>query len=223
MEQANSKEFERFWRETQLVRANVSNETFALLQPCVFHAGEYLYTEGEATDMLYLMLEGSCKVFKLLENGKSLLLCLYDDVQVLGEFELFSDPVTKSNVQALRETYCYALPLEKYRAQLLADNLFLQFVLRQTCAKVHRNNNNTARNLLYPLEQRLAAYILKTQDGGRFFANYTMLAEYLGCSLRHLLRTLHTFCTRGLLQKAARGYLLSNAAGLQALAKELEW
>ena len=71
MEQANSKEFERFWRETQLVRANVSNETFALLQPCVFHAGEYLYTEGEATDMLYLMLEGSCKVFKLLENGKS--------------------------------------------------------------------------------------------------------------------------------------------------------
>lgn len=223
MEQANSKEFERFWRETQLVRANVSNETFALLQPCVFHAGEYLYTEGEATDMLYLMLEGSCKVFKLLENGKSLLLCLYDDVQVLGEFELFSDPVAKSNVQALRETYCYALPLEKYRAQLLADNLFLQFVLRQTCAKVHRNNNNTARNLLYPLEQRLAAYILKTQDGGRFFANYTMLAEYLGCSLRHLLRTLHTFCTRGLLQKAARGYLLSNTAGLQALAKELEW
>lgn len=223
MEQANSKEFERFWRETQLVRANVSNETFALLQPCVFHAGEYLYTEGEATDMLYLMLEGSCKVFKLLENGKSLLLCLYDDVQVLGEFELFSDPVAKSNVQALRETYCYALPLEKYRAQLLADNLFLQFVLRQTCAKVHRNNNNTARNLLYPLEQRLAAYILKTQDGGRFFANYTMLAEYLGCSLRHLLRTLHTFCTRGLLQKAARGYLLSNTAGLQALAKELDW
>ncbi len=223
MEQANSKEFERFWRETQLVRANVSNETFALLQPCVFHAGEYLYTESEATDMLYLMLEGSCKVFKLLENGKSLLLCLYDDVQVLGEFELFSDPVAKSNVQALRETYCYALPLEKYRAQLLADNLFLQFVLRQTCAKVHRNNNNTARNLLYPLEQRLAAYILKTQDGGRFFANYTMLAEYLGCSLRHLLRTLHTFCTRGLLQKAARGYLLSNTAGLQALAKELEW
>ena len=223
MEQANSKEFERFWRETQLVRANVSNETFALLQPCVFHAGEYLYTEGEATDMLYLMLEGSCKVFKLLENGKSLLLCLYDDVQVLGEFELFSDPVAKSNVQALRETYCYALPLEKYRAQLLADNLFLQFALRQTCAKVHRNNNNTARNLLYPLEQRLAAYILKTQDGGRFFANYTMLAEYLGCSLRHLLRTLHTFCTRGLLQKAARGYLLSNTAGLQALAKELEW
>lgn len=223
MEQANSKEFERFWRETQLVRANVSNETFALLQPCVFHAGEYLYTESEATDMLYLMLEGSCKVFKLLENGKSLLLCLYDDVQVLGEFELFSDPVAKSNVQALRETYCYALPLEKYRAQLLADNLFLQFVLRQTCAKVHRNNNNTARNLLYPLEQRLAAYILKTQDGGRFFANYTMLAEYLGCSLRHLLRTLHTFCTRGLLQKAARGYLLSNTAGLQALAKELDW
>ena len=50
-----------------------------------------------------------------------------------------------------------------------------------------------------------------------------MLAEYLGCSLRHLLRTLHTFCTRGLLQKAARGYLLSNTAGLQALAKELEW
>ena len=99
----------------------------------------------------------------------------------------------------------------------------MQFVLRQTCAKVHRNNNNTARNLLYPLEQRLAAYILKTQNGGQFFANYTMLAEYLGCSLRHLLRTLHTFCTRGLLQKAARGYQLSDPPGLHALAKELDW
>ena len=223
MELASSKEFERFESKTQLLRANLSNETFAMLQPCVFHAGEYLYAEGETTDALYLMLEGNCKVFKLLENGKSLLLCLYDDVQVLGEFELFSDPVVKSNVQALCETYCYALSLEKYRAQLLADNSFLQFVLRQTCAKVHRNNNNTARNLLYPLEQRLAAYILKTQNGGQFFANYTMLAEYLGCSLRHLLRTLHTFCARGLLQKEARGYLLSDLAGLQALTAGLNW
>lgn len=50
---------------------------------------------------------------------------------------------------------------------------------------------------------------------------YTDLAEYLGCSYRHLLRTLHALCEKRILEKQRTGYLLKDKAALEALAGEI--
>jgi CRP/FNR family putative post-exponential-phase nitrogen-starvation transcriptional regulator len=202
----------------EFIRRYLSEKVYRQMRLCLFQAGEYLYTEGETTGYLFIMLDGSCKVFKTLENGKTVLLCRYEEAQVLGEFELFGDPVAKTNVQALKNTYCLAVSVCEHRSLLLSDNQFLQFVCYQTCCKIERNNTNTATNLLYPLEQRLAGYILTMQNNGSFSANYTMLAEYLGCSLRHLLRTFRTLCDKQILQKTNAVYLLQDAHSLEILA-----
>lgn len=206
---------------TELVRSvqsELSDTAFRCFRLCRFDAGEFLYTEGRQAGCFLILLTGSCKVFKTLENGRTVLLCLYDDVQALGEFELFGDPVAKTNVQALTETYCLAAAVRDQRERLLADNSFLQFVCRQTCAKTERNNANIAINLLYPLEQRLAGYILAMQKNAVFSANYTLLAESLGCSLRHLLRTFRALCDKGLLQKTKAGYRLADTGALEKIA-----
>lgn len=213
--------FQRIQAKEELIRQHLSDDVSLAMRLCLFQPGEYLYREGEAAGYLFIIVDGSCKVFRTLENGKAILLCRYEDIQVLGEFELFSDQIAKTNVQALKSTYCLALSIEDHRDLLLSDNRFLRFALCQTCAKIGRNNVNTAANLLYPLEQRLAAYILSMQNDGSFSANYTMLAEYLGCSLRHLLRTFHTLCDRQILQKAGPAYFLKNIPALESLAGQI--
>lgn len=199
-------------------KKNVSEELFNKMKLCCFKSGEYIFREGEKSDSLFIILKGVCKVFKTLENGKTILLCLYEDIQVLGEFEIFGDPIVKTNIQALQDTYCFVLPVSPNRKLLLSDNSFLQFVCRKVCSKIERNNKNTGINLLYPLEQRLAGYLLIMQSDGMFSSNYTMLAEYLGCSHRHLLRTFRLLCEKGLLEKRGTSYLLKDISALEKFA-----
>ncbi|MDU7338805.1 MAG: cyclic nucleotide-binding domain-containing protein [Clostridium sp.] len=200
------------------VRSSLSAQAFECFRLCRYDTGELLYKEGRQAGSLQIMLAGSCKVFKTLENGRNVLLCIYEDIEVMGEFELFGDPLAKTNVQALKETYCLSALVQEHRERLLSDNSFLQFVCRETCAKTDRNSSTIAINLLYPLEQRLAGYILVMQKNGVFSANYTLLAESLGCSLRHLLRVFRSLCDKGLLQKTKAGYRIADSDSLSKIA-----
>lgn len=209
----------RILEKAEAFRGMVSEEVYQRMRLCRFRRGEYLYQEGKTTGLLLIILDGQCKVFKTLENGKSVLLCRYGELQILGELELFgSTAVTKTSVQALVDTYCMAVSAEKDRDLLLSDNLFLRFALSRVCAKTERNNLNLAVNLMYPLEQRVAGYVLAMQKDGEFSAHYTMLAEYMGCSLRHLLRTLCVLCDKQMLQKSGTVYHIRNANALAKLA-----
>jgi len=200
------------------VRQCLSENVYQQMKLCYFKNGELVFTEGEKTEYLYIILDGNCKVFKTLKNGKTILLCCYEDIQILGEFEFFGDSLAKTNIQALKDTYCLAISVNLYRDLIMSDNKFLQFICRQTCAKIDRNNINTAINLSYPLEQRLAGYIFIMQNDGVFSGNYTMLAEYLGCSHRHLLRTLHLLCNDNLIEKKEATYLIKDISALEHLA-----
>ncbi|MFH4289055.1 helix-turn-helix domain-containing protein, partial [Acinetobacter baumannii] len=74
--------------------------------------------------------------------------------------------------------------------------------------KLNRLSKNSTINLLYPLENRLASYMLAAgeravQHGNRivFSGNLTETAELLGTSYRHLLRTLNVFCDKEIIKK----------------------
>lgn len=211
----------RLKEKLELVKQNLSNAVFESMRLCLVQNNEFLCLEGERATHLYILLDGRCRVFKTLENGKVLLVCHYEDIQVLGEFELFTDSIAKTTIQAMGELYCLVISVPEHQELLLADNRFLRWVCRRTCEKVERNNRTTAINLLYPLEQRLANYMLVMQNDGVFFSNYTRLSQYLGCSHRHLLRTLGLLCEKQLLEKEGTRYRLKNPSALKQLAGNL--
>jgi len=218
LEEASDPKFEI---KRALIRQYLSEEVDRHMRLCSFKTGEFIFTEGEKSDYLFIVLEGYCKVFKTLENGKTILLSRYEDIEILGEFEIFGDCVAKTNIQALKDTYCLAISVSKYKSLLMADNQFLQFVCRQACIKTERINKSTGINLLYPLELRLAGYVYMMQNDGVFSSNYTRLAEYLGCSHRHLLRTFRLLCDKNILEKRETAYLVKDINVLEQLAGEI--
>ena len=60
---------------------------------------------------------------------------------------------------------------------------------------------NYAKNYSYPFENRLAAFILLTEQNNCYIEKHTEAAEYLNVSYRHLLYVLNQFCQQNYLKR----------------------
>ncbi|WP_238883979.1 cyclic nucleotide-binding domain-containing protein [Clostridium sp. YIM B02551] len=195
----------------------------------LFTKGEYICREGEEFTSIYLFISGKAKVFTTLSNGKSLLLSFCEDFAVLGDLELFHAIGASTNVQIISDTYCIRIPLNKAKEDLVNDVKFLRFACESLSEKLHVSSKKSSVNLLYPLENRLARYILETKEEAningeeilKFQENLTEIAELLGTSYRHLLRTLNILCNKGVIKKKNTYYEVIDGELLESLSSDV--
>lgn len=195
----------------------------------LFHKNEYICKTDERLEYLFFFVEGRAKVYSTLSNGKSLLLCFYKSFKVLGDVEFIYYETANSNVQIIEDTYCIGISFDNIRKFALDDSKFLRYVCDSLGEKLIRLSKYSSINLLYPLENRLASYILadtsNTMKEGKnlivFEGNLSEVAELLGTSYRHLLRTLNDLCTQKLIKKNMKLYEILDLEKLKKLAGDL--
>ena len=182
---------------------------------CRYDSGEYILKQGYACPDVLLMLEGKMKVFITAPNGRTLLICYYTSAAILGEVELALDTgAAASSVQAITAVSGICIPRERYQSEMKNSIRFMNAVGAELAQKLFRSNKNSAATILHSLEARLCAYIANTQHKGYFKENLTEVAEILGTSYRHLLRTLENLCRTDVLEKTPRGYRIRDMAEL---------
>ncbi|QIB70490.1 cyclic nucleotide-binding domain-containing protein [Aminipila butyrica] len=185
-----------------------------------FEKGQYLCREGFPMEYLLFMISGKAKTFINVSNGKSLLLAFYTKSGILGDIELMTDGVCTTNVQALTEVTCMGIPMSYGGERLRKNVTFMNFVGAHLARKLDRCARNGAINILLPLETRLCSYVLMTSEEGLFNENLTEVAELLGTSYRHLLRTFDGLRKDRVLEKVARGYIIRDGVELQIRAQD---
>ncbi len=170
-----------------------------------FKKGEYLCREEEKIEYLLFILSGKAKISITAANGKTLLLNFYRKGQVLGDVEIMLvESLGTANVIAVTEVECIGVPAA-YCKDVLSTNIeFMNFIAATLAKKLDRSSRYSAMNILYTLENRLCAYIVSTHENGEFQENLTELAELLGTSYRHLLRTMQELCEEGILERCSR-------------------
>jgi CRP/FNR family transcriptional regulator, putaive post-exponential-phase nitrogen-starvation regulator len=195
-----------------------------------FKRNEYICTEGEEISHFIFLIKGKAKVFKTLPNGKTLLLSFYKPLQVIGDIEIVKNQAASGTIQALSDCYCLAISMKKAREELTKDSKFLKFTCESLAEKLSVISMNSSINLLYPLENRLASYINESSVSIKgeqlneyidFDENLINIAELLGSSYRHLLRTFNGLCKKGVLEKDNVGYRIVNKEFLTELAGDL--
>lgn len=204
----------------KIFTSDIKNE----MKLIMYKKHEFLCKEDAVLEYLIFLIDGRAKSFVSLENGKNLLTCFYEDFQVIGDLETLSMKTASGSMQALKDSYCIVISMEFVRKNLMEDAKFLRFICENLGKKLHRCAHNSSINSLYPLENRLAAYILKTSYGEeklKFEGNLTEVAELLGGSYRHLLRTLEAFCDKKYLNKQKGVYEVIDRASLKKLSAEL--
>lgn len=184
-----------------------------------FESNEEILCEGEKPDYLYYLIDGRAKLFISQGNGRISLINFINAPCFVGEMELIGAQDTANGIMAITPCTCYAIRIEKCKDRILNDTKFLRYLCLFLSQKAIRNTYNYSKNQAYPLEIRLAKFILMTSCNRLYRENHTEVSEFLGVTYRHLLYVLADFVKRGLLAKTKQGYFIQDISTLRNIAE----
>ncbi|MBQ1508325.1 MAG: cyclic nucleotide-binding domain-containing protein [Erysipelotrichaceae bacterium] len=183
--------------------------------------GEKILRQEEESHRIYYLVSGRCKVTFLQPNGKSVLLNILVPGDLIGEIELLED-IRCFSVDALEDLILISLRKDDVTALLNEDPHFLRELSRSISRKERNDIYRLLHALTYPLENRLAKFILDYAEGDRFSIRKTIISESLCVSYRHTEKVMKDFTDQGILDKKKRIYRILNRDALERLSRELE-
>lgn len=187
-----------------------------------FPTNSYIVKEENPTSHLFYLVKGKAKLYDTLANGKVALIDFFSPPCFIGKMELVDENQTAFSVQAIEDCWCLAVARKDCQKRLLQDTLFLQKLCIYFAHKNYRNIKASTQNQGFPLSQRLASFILLTQNEGTYREQHTQVAEYLGVPYRHLLFVIAQFVEAGYLEKIEEGYLIQDIETLTQLSNEVK-
>lgn len=197
-----------------------SSDVIPYLSLAEFEEGDFIYKEGSLPSHLFYMVKGNAKLYLTHKNGKISLINFLKAPCFLGEMELIQAQKYTNGIQALSSCICFCFDISKCKNQLLSDTVFLRCLCLYLSKKAIQNTTNYTQNQAYPLKNRLASFILLTNNNGLYTEKHSEVCEYLGVSYRHLLYVIADFCKTGILEKTANGYKITNINLLNEIAKD---
>ncbi|MFJ7971813.1 transcriptional regulator YeiL [Psychrobacillus sp. NPDC096389] len=187
-----------------------------------YQRDEWIIQEGMRPDFLFYVMEGTAKIYVTHQNGKVSLINFINAKDYIGDMELLNDVYYTKGIQASTKTICFALPFYRYRTKLMEDAKFLRELTKFLSVKATLRAAKYSQSLAFPLENRLADFILQTADEGIYKEKHITVCDYLGVSYRHLLHVLKQFCDKNYLQKEGRNYQIIHYHSLYKLAEVLK-
>ena len=198
----------------------IFKDVLSNIQVEIFSSKENIIHFNHRIDKLYFLMKGKAKIYMAHDDGKLSLIQFLKEGNLIGELTLLEIEKQPKDVIAINECVCLSIPLVAAKEKLLSDNKFLMYLNRYLGNKLLNRTEFFAKNQSNELKNRLAAYILLTENEGIYSEKHTETAEFLGTSYRHLLYTLKKFEEEKLLFKQNRGYLIEYD-NLRILAKDI--
>ncbi|PES83058.1 transcriptional regulator YeiL [Bacillus anthracis] len=187
-----------------------------------FQKSEKICNEGVDVPYLYYLISGKAKIYMSHKNGKTSLINFIQASSFIGELGLIGVESVTKTVEVIEDCMCLALPLKDCQHLLLQDVIFLQKLCKFIGEKTITRTESYVKNNSYPFENRLAAFILLTEQNNSYTEKHTEASEYLNVSYRHLLYVLNQFCQQNYLKKDGRTYYIQDRNLLEKLADELK-
>lgn len=185
-----------------------------------FENDELILREGEEPNYLFYLIDGRAKLFLTHDNGRISLVNFLSAPCFIGEMELLDAQRFANGVKAITKCTCFAIQIKLCKEQILQDLKFLRHICVFLGKKAIINTDNYSRNQSYPLDVRLAVFILTVSNNGYYRERHTEIAEYLGVTYRHLLYVLAGFVKKGIVKKTPQGYHIENIKMLREIAEK---
>lgn len=188
--------------------------------PRRYKAGEVLFYEGDPCHGLFVLAEGSVKIFKTSPSGREIMLAVESAPSSVAEVPLFDGGPYPATVCAIEEVSACLISKQDFRRVCLAQpEVALKILavmgqrLRQLVSVVESVSFGSVR-------QRLATTLLdfaRQSDGTSFTLTLTHqeLASRLGTVREVVSRNLSRFQAEGLLQIEKKTVTLLDPAGLE--------
>lgn len=190
-----------------------------------FSKGELVCSKSSELKYMYFLVSGKLKVYTLHDNGKSILLRFNKPLSILGDLEFLSAHKIQCNVESVNESIVIAIKTSDLLKYAYSDSKFLRFIIKNLSQKLYAVSNSASINLLYPLENRFASYLLSVSLDENNFNNisdiktskFTELATLLGTSYRHLCRVINDFICKDIIFKKGSTIIIKDINKLKEL------
>lgn len=191
-----------------------------------FDQGELICSQGEPSQTLYVLVKGKVKIYHTSAEGKTLILSFKKPLELIGDIEYVQEIDIINTVEAVTSVCMIGVHyhwLKKYSKDYTP---LLQFLLEIITQKFYIKSNSMSFNLMYPVEVRLASYLLSVSfdESDSLFHGYLStvslkdVANLIGTSYRHLNRVIRQLCTEGMIERNKGLIRVKDREGLSALA-----
>ncbi|MTI69649.1 MAG: cyclic nucleotide-binding domain-containing protein [Firmicutes bacterium] len=189
-----------------------------------YEKGEVIYKENDKINYFYFLVKGRLKIYTLQENGKKLLLRFNKPLAILGDLEYLNNYTIKTNVESLDSSLLIGIDINVLREKTKDNIKFYRFIIKNLSHKLYTISNSSSINLLYPVKNRFASYLVSVLDGTKkeiMTSNYIELANLLGTSYRQLNRVINDLTKKGIIIKENKEIKIIDYNKLKTLSKGL--
>jgi CRP/FNR family transcriptional regulator, cyclic AMP receptor protein len=219
-------------KETPLFEALNEEDASALRAGIInvhLNRGERLFSEGDAGDKLYIILEGKIKLTKAAPDGRENLLSVHGPGEMFGELSLF-DPIPRtSSATAVTSARLAGLAHDDLRTWLTSRPEVAIQMLQALAQRLRRINDVKADLVFTDVPGRVAKALLDladrfgvmTPEGVQVNHDLTQeeLAQLVGASRETVNKALADFTARGWIQLAAKSVLVTDTDRLRKRAR----
>ncbi|WP_430110865.1 Crp/Fnr family transcriptional regulator [Paenibacillus sp. B1-33] len=191
-----------------------------------YEQGELICSQGDPAEYLCVLVKGKVKVYNTSAEGKALIVSFKTALEAVGDIEYVQGIDFMNTVEAVSPVYMIAVHYRWLHQYAKDDANLLQFLLKIITTKFCMKSDSLSFNLMYPVEARLASYLLSISydesdprfNGQLRAVSLRDVANFIGTSYRHLNRVIHKLCDEGLVERN-RGFIsVKNRERLRALA-----
>ncbi|MEL6598903.1 MAG: Crp/Fnr family transcriptional regulator [Pseudomonadota bacterium] len=179
--------------------------------------GQVLFTQGDDSERMFLVLSGTVKISILSEAGKEVIIHLAQPGEALGEISIIDDQPRTATATMRTDGELLALP-RGVIDELLKDPEATRALLRSLCTIVRRATERTELLSLHSLSSRLARVLLQNavlaEDGPRLKMTQSDLALMCGASRPRVNQALMAFVDEGLVETGHQSIRVLDADGL---------
>ncbi len=190
-----------------------------------FEPGEVICAQGERSEVLYVLVKGTTKTSLVSPEGKTLVLSFKTPPEMIGDIEYIEKVELMNTVEAVTPIEVLGIRYH-WLYQYGQDHApLLRFLLHIITYKFRVKSDSMSFNLMYPVETRLASYLLSvttpeeniliTGDPAQY--NLTDIANLIGTSYRHLNRIIHQFSENGWIERSRGKIVIVDRTGLETL------
>ena len=179
--------------------------------------GQVLFTQGDESERMFLVLSGTVKISILSEAGKEVIIHLAQPGEALGEISIIDEQPRTATATMRSSGELLALP-RGVIDELLKDVDATRSLLRSLCTIVRRATERTELLSLHGLSGRLARVLLQSAlpgpGGPALKMTQSDLALMCGASRPRVNQALMAFVDEGLVETGHQSIRILDADGL---------
>lgn len=199
----------------------------SLLRPRRLTKRSVLMYEGDPSDALYIIKEGSVAVTRTSSEGKETILSLLKEGDVLGEMGVLDEAPRSATVTLLRDGVVLVLPREDFLSLLAARPELNRAVISALVTRLRATNQATQTRAHLNVKAKVADLLLMLGDsfgesakgGTRLTVKLThqQLASMVGTTRESMSRTLTEFWDAKLIDMTGASIVICDLIGLAAM------